>query len=130
MPILVGAALRKISFVQHVRNGLIAPYAEAVRSADAVIVISDFLRREILRFDIEASKVHSIPDEVDTTYYRPDVYDKVAVRRELDIPGHSRVALMIARLAANKRHDFNAESRSGNQECDPIFSPAPEGGML
>jgi len=100
------AALQRIPLVQHVRNGVIAPYSDSMKWAAAVVVISEFLRREILRFDLDPSQVHLIPDEVDLDYFRPGLFNKADVRREFGIPEEATVAVMIARLATNKRHDL------------------------
>jgi glycosyltransferase involved in cell wall biosynthesis len=121
LPVLIAATFCNTPLVQHVRNGVMAPYTEALRNADAVIVISDFLRREVLRFDVEASRIHLVPDEVNTSYFRPGVYKKSDARQELGIPQNSSVAVMIARLAPNKRHDLMLRATPIIKRAIPSF---------
>jgi glycosyltransferase involved in cell wall biosynthesis len=100
------AKLMGLPVVLHVRNGAIAPYEDVAQNADAIITVSEFLRREILRFDIVPDRVRTIYDEVDCTSFRPGLWNRHKVRQELGIPGDAQVLLMIARYAPNKRHDL------------------------
>jgi glycosyltransferase involved in cell wall biosynthesis len=100
------ARLLGIPVVLHVRNGAMAPYEDVAQHADALITVSDFLRQEILGFDITPERVRTIYDEVDCASFRKGLVDKQTARRELGIPADAQVVLMIARYASNKRHDL------------------------
>ncbi len=100
------AKLLGLPVVLHVRNGVMAPYEDVAQHADAIITVSDFLRREILSFDIPLERVRTIYDEVDCAQFRKGTWRRGEVRRELGIPAQAEVALMIARYAPNKRHDL------------------------
>ena len=101
-----------IPFVQHVRNGDMTGFEDGLLSSSAVIAVSEFLRREALAFPISPEKVSVIYDEVDPWEFRPGIFDKSRARAELNVASDARLALMIARLAPNKRHDLMLRAAS------------------
>ena len=106
LPFLWNAVERKIPIVQHIRNGALVPFKEYAEAATALIAVSRFLRDDVLRFAVESDRVHVIYDEADTEYFRPGVCDGNAVRKRLGIADESKVIVMVARFAENKRHDL------------------------
>ena len=121
LSMIQAARLHQIPIVLHVRNGALEPYNEIIKSADAVIAISEFLKREIFAFPLDPEKIHVIPDEADTDYYRPHGVDKMQIRRELNLPPNAKIALMIARIAPNKRHDLMIEAADLVRKSIPNF---------
>ncbi|HTG88136.1 MAG TPA: glycosyltransferase family 4 protein, partial [Pyrinomonadaceae bacterium] len=105
-PFLWNAVEKKIPIVLHVRNGALVPFKEYAEAATALIAVSRFLRDDVLRYAIESDRVHVIYDEADTDYFRPGVCDGKAVRERLGIDVDSKVIVMVARFAQNKRHDL------------------------
>jgi glycosyltransferase involved in cell wall biosynthesis len=106
LPFLWNAVEKKIPIVQHVRNGALVPFKEYAEAATALIAVSHFLRDDVLRYAIESDRVHVVYDEADTEYFRPGACDRSAVRERLGIGGKSKVIVMVARFAENKRHDL------------------------
>lgn len=106
LPFLWNAVDKKIPIVQHVRNGALLPFKEYAQAATALIAVSRFLRDDVLRYAVESDRVHVIYDEADTEYFRPAVCDRNAVRKRLGIASESKVIVMVARFAENKRHDL------------------------
>lgn len=108
LPLILAAIHLGIPIVQHLRtttsnHGL---YVEAFKAAKAAIAVSDFIRREALKFSVPREQFHVIYNGVDLDTFYPQVFDKIEMRRYFNIPPHARVALMIARYAPNKRHDL------------------------
>ena len=106
LPFLWNALEKKIPIVQHVRNGALVPFKEYAEAATAIIAVSRFLRDDVLRYAVESDRVHVIYDEADIEYFRPGSCDGNAVRKKLGIAGESKVIVMVARFAENKRHDL------------------------
>lgn len=106
LPFLWNAVQKKIPIVQHVRNGALVPFKEYAEAATALIAVSRFLRDDVLRFAVERDRVHVIYDEADTEYFRLGACDGSAVRERLGIDSESKVIVMVARFAENKRHDL------------------------
>ena len=106
LPFLWNAVERKIPIVQHIRNGALASFKEYAEAATALIAVSRFLRDDVLRFAVARDRVHVIYDEADTEYFRPGVCDGNAMRKRLGIADESKVIVMVARFAENKRHDL------------------------
>ena len=81
---------------------------------DAFIAVAeahaDYLR-DVERFP--ASKVHFIPNGVDTNRFRPAGQDGVSIRRELGIPGDAPLVGIVAALRSEKNHtQFLAAAKS------------------
>jgi glycosyltransferase involved in cell wall biosynthesis len=106
IPVLWTLIEQQIPFVLHVRNGDVKPYRQAAEAASAVIAVSDYLRRLILRYSVRPERAHVIYDEADTDTFRPGVYDSHTVRQRYGIPASARLITMIARFSPNKRHDL------------------------
>lgn len=106
LPFLWNAVEKKIPVVLHVRNGALLPFKEYAEAATALIAVSRFLRDDVLRYAVESDRVHVVYDEADTEYFRPGAYDQADVRRKFGIAVESKVIVMVARFAENKRHDL------------------------
>jgi glycosyltransferase involved in cell wall biosynthesis len=106
LPFLWNAVEKKIPVVLHVRNGALLPFREYAEAATALIAVSRFLRDEVLRYAVESDRVHVVYDEADTEYFRPGVCDKNAARTKFGLAADSKVIVMVARFAQNKRHDL------------------------
>ncbi len=106
LPFLWNAVEKKIPIVLHVRNGALLPFKEYAETATALIAVSRFLRDDVLRYAVESDRVHVVYDEADTEYFRPGVCDQNAVRTKFGLAGDSKVIVMVARFAQNKRHDL------------------------
>jgi glycosyltransferase involved in cell wall biosynthesis len=106
LPIVAAAKHMGVPVVLHVRNGAMAPYQDFVGWTDHYITVSDFLRKELLAFDVSAKHVTTIYDEVNPAHFNPAAFDKQRVRKELGIPADANVVLMIARITPYKRHDL------------------------
>ncbi len=106
LPFLWNAVEKRIPIVQHVRNGALVPFKEYAEAATALIAVSRFLRDDVLRYTVERERVHVIYDEADPEYFHPNACDRNAAREKFGIAGDSKVILMVARFAENKRHDL------------------------
>jgi glycosyltransferase involved in cell wall biosynthesis len=121
MPILHAATLLDIPVVHHVRNGALNGYGEYLANAAALVVISEFLEREVLSFGVAREKIHLIRDEVDPDDFHPGVFAKATARQAYGIPAEAKVALMIARFSPNKRHDLMLKAAKIIKEQIPTF---------
>jgi glycosyltransferase involved in cell wall biosynthesis len=106
LPSLIQAISRGIPYIQHVRNGHVAPYKEYVEASTAVIAVSRYVRRKVLYFAVDPSKVSVVYDEVDTTLFRPGVLNKTVLREKYGLPPQDPLIVMIARYDPDKRHDL------------------------
>lgn len=108
--VLLAAKLLGLPLVHHVRNHDLEGHQEYLRYADAVIAVSETVRREACRFEVHPSRVHVIYNEVDCDHFHPGAVGRDAARSILGISGDAAVVLLIARFAPNKRHDVLVEA--------------------
>jgi glycosyltransferase involved in cell wall biosynthesis len=106
MPLACAALEAGVPLVQHVRVQAPRAIRELIYTADAVIAVSYFVRAKIAELDIDLGKVDVIWNGVDIVEVTPDPVAKILCRRRLGISPDEFVVTMIARLAANKRHDL------------------------
>jgi glycosyltransferase involved in cell wall biosynthesis len=108
MPIILAAKLLDIPIVGHMR----APrywrndYDEYLRNSDVVIAVSEFVRNEVSKMDVEKGKIRVIHNGIDLQHFSRCGFDRMAMRKEFKLPQNARIALNIARFAPNKRHDL------------------------
>jgi glycosyltransferase involved in cell wall biosynthesis/spore coat polysaccharide biosynthesis protein SpsF (cytidylyltransferase family) len=107
---LAAAAVCNMAVVLHLRNGDMNGFEDAILQSRASIAVSEFLKREALRFPVAAEKIHVIYDETDCELFRPDLFSKQECRRQLGLDADAKIALMVARVAPNKRHDLMLEA--------------------
>ncbi len=106
MPIILAARLLNIPIIFHVRGAFLQDISEHLKSCDAIIAVSEFIRRELEKKDIEKSKIKVIFDGVDAHYFSRNGFDKITMRKELGLPPDALIALCIARFSTNKRQDL------------------------
>ena len=106
LPAIYAAKNYSIPIIQHLRIANLDRYKEALSSADVIIAISDFVRQEALRYDLNPSKIFTVYNSVNCTRFDPKIFDKIQMRRSLGLPVNAQIALVIARYAPNKRHDL------------------------
>lgn len=106
MPVILAAKLLNVPIVYHLRTAFLDDIAEHLKSSDAIISVSDFIRGEVERKDVEKTKIRVIFDGVDAHHFARNNFEKRAMRNELGLPPDARIALNIARFAPNKRHDL------------------------
>lgn len=104
-PALAAAYRAQIPIIMHVRNGVLEEYAEYVYTAKKIIAVSEFLKNNVMRLCVPATKVHVVYDEVDVASFSPDSFDKYQSQQQLGLPNKSQIVTMIARFTENKRHD-------------------------
>jgi glycosyltransferase involved in cell wall biosynthesis len=120
-PFVAAAAACGIPVVQHARNGDLNGFEDGLILAKSVIAISHFIKREIVRLPIDPAKIRVIYDEVDSEVYRPGLFSAEQSRQELGLAADAKVALMIARVAANKRHDLMLRAAAKVHKQVPEF---------
>jgi glycosyltransferase involved in cell wall biosynthesis len=106
IPVIVAARLLGIPVVYHLRVAELKGVADCLKGSDAIIAVSEFIRAETERKDIDGNRIRVIFDGVDVDHFSRTNFSKAAVRRELGLPPDARIALNIARFAPNKRHDL------------------------
>jgi glycosyltransferase involved in cell wall biosynthesis len=106
MPIILAAKLLDVPIVYHLRTAFLEEIAEHLKSSDAIIAVSDFIRGEVEKKDVEKTKIRVIFDGVDSHHFSRDNFEKTAMRNDLGLPTNALIALNIARFAPNKRHDL------------------------
>ena len=102
-PILAIAELLRIPLVLHARNAFPDLYAEYVHAADAIIAVSNYVKRILLQLDIPSDKIHVVYDEVDPEYF-VNKLPSAEARRLLGVPQSAKVVGCISRFAPNKQH--------------------------
>jgi glycosyltransferase involved in cell wall biosynthesis len=121
LPFVAAAAACGVPVVQHTRNGDLKGFEDGLALAKSVISISQFIKREVCSLPVNPDKIRVIYDEVDSETYRPDLFSAEQCRRQLGIAADSKVALMIARVAPNKRHDVMLKAAATIQAQVPGF---------
>ena len=121
LPVIYAATILGIPIVQHVRTALIESYNEYLKSADAIIAISEFVKEELLRFNVPKERVHLIYDAVDPEHFRKSLFDAHEIRRQFGIPPNAKIALMIARFHPSKRHDVLLKAAAKVRTKVPSF---------
>jgi glycosyltransferase involved in cell wall biosynthesis len=105
-PTLHAVVLTKVPFVAHARNALLTGDLDALRLATRIIAVSEFTKERVLRLDVAEHRVSVLYDEVDPSSFASGAFDKDELRAQFGIAPRARVALLIARLVPNKRHDL------------------------
>jgi glycosyltransferase EpsD len=105
IPIVVAARLLGIPVVYHLRVAALQSIANCLKGSDAIIAVSEFIRAEAERRDIDGNKISVIFDGVDVNHFSRTSFSKEVVRRELGLPPDVPIVLNIARFARNKRQE-------------------------
>ena len=105
IPIVVAARLLGIPVVYHLRVAALQSIANCLKGSDAIIAVSEFIRAEAERLDIDGNKISVIFDGVDVNHFSRTNFSKEVVRRELGLPPNVPIVLNIARFARNKRQE-------------------------
>ena len=121
LPLIYAATALGIPIVQHVRTALFESYGEYLKSADAIIAVSEFVQNELLQFDVPKERVHLIHDSVDPEHFRKSLFDVHEIRAQLGIPPSAKIALMIARYQPSKRHDLMLKAAAIVRSAVPSF---------
>lgn len=74
----------------------------AIRNADAVFGISDYVSRSVIAFGKSPDRVHTILNGIDVSRWEPSSIDGSAVRREFGIPADAPVLASVSRLFVHK----------------------------
>jgi glycosyltransferase involved in cell wall biosynthesis len=127
LPFVAAAAVCGVPVVQHARNGDLKGFQDGLTLANSVIAISQFIEREVCRLPIAADKIRVIYDETDSETYSPDLFSREQCRQSLGLAADSKVALMIARVARNKRHDLLLKAAARVRQQVPDFQLVVKG---
>jgi glycosyltransferase involved in cell wall biosynthesis len=106
IPVIVAARLLGIPVIYHLRVAVLQDVADYLKSSDAVIAISEFVRGEAERRDIDGNKIRVIYDGVDVDHFARASFSRADVRQQLGLPPDVPIVLNIARFARNKRQDL------------------------
>ena len=106
IPIVVAAKLLNIPVVYHLRVAALQSIADCLKDSEAIIAVSEFIRAEVERKDIDGNKVSVIFDGVDVDHFSRAGFSKAVARQQLGLPPDVPIALNIARFARNKRQDM------------------------
>lgn len=121
LPFLAAAMATGTPIVQHLRNAEMAGMQDGVVLARRLIAITDYLRREAMRFPVEPWRIRVVHDEVDSQWLDPAQFDRAECRREFGLKEDERVALMVARVVPNKRYDLMLDAAARIRERVPGF---------
>ena len=106
IPVVVAARLLDVPVVYHLRVAALESIADYLKSSEAIIAVSEFIRAEVEQKDVDGNKVRVIFDGVDVDQFSRASFSRAVVRRELGLPPDVPIALNIARFAPNKRQDL------------------------
>lgn len=121
LPFLAAAMACGTPVVQHLRNAEMSGMQDGIVHARRLIAITDYLRREAMRFPVEPWRIRVVHDEVDSAWLDPAQFDRAACRREFGLQADERVALMVARVVPNKRYDLMLDAAARIRERVPGF---------
>jgi glycosyltransferase involved in cell wall biosynthesis len=82
--------VNEVSGIERVRGQVLVGLAKSIEkkmfdAADGIVVVSEFLKKHISEdMDIDADKIHVVPNAVDPRKFNPDV-DGDAIRKQLDL---------------------------------------------
>ena len=105
MPLVYLCVALGIPYLQHIRNGDLRGFDQAIESADAVIAVSRYLAAKVTAIGPASDCLRVIYDEVDTTHFSRERMSQQRERLALGVPLDSFTILCIARFVPNKRHD-------------------------
>jgi glycosyltransferase involved in cell wall biosynthesis len=106
MPVIIAASLLRIPVIYHLRVAVLHDIADYLKGSQAIIAISEFVRAEAERRDIEENRIRVIVDGIDVDHFSRAGFSKAVVRQQLGLPPDVPIALNIARFARNKRQDL------------------------
>jgi glycosyltransferase involved in cell wall biosynthesis len=107
--------------VQHLRNAEMAGMQDGVVLAKRCIAITNYLRREAMRFPVDPGRIRVVHDEVDSEWLNPAQFDRATCRSEFGLQDEERVALMVARVVPNKRYDLMLDAAVRIRQRVPNF---------
>ena len=116
VPLCCAAAEHGIPFVQHVHvasEPALMQLRDQLRFAHQVIVVSEFVKRRVMRLDVNADKIHVIRNGAVTgPQVRPadPAAARARVRQAWGVPEDGKVVLLVTRFAPNKRPDVAVEA--------------------
>jgi glycosyltransferase involved in cell wall biosynthesis len=129
IPIILTAKLLGIPIIYHLRIVPLEIQEESLKNSDVIISISEFIRREASKKDIEKDRIRVIYNGIDLQHFSGKAFDKATMRREFGIPRDARVVLHIARFAPNKRHDLLIAASEIARKTVPGFHLVLVGGI-
>ncbi len=106
IPVVVAARVLGIPVIYHLRVAALQSIADCLKGSEAIIAVSEFIRAEVERKDIDGNKVRVIFDGVDVDHFSRAGFSKAVARQQLGLPPDVPLALNIARFARNKRQDM------------------------
>ena len=133
VPFSCAVAEQGIPFVQHVHvadERTLAPLADQIAFASVVIAVSEFVKSRVLRLGVDPGKVHVVHNGIpwpraqegpgvtgeamgEEQDFRRGDWEAIARARGREtcgVPEDAPVVLVVARFAANKRHDVALEA--------------------
>jgi glycosyltransferase involved in cell wall biosynthesis len=106
MPVIIAARLLGIPVIYHLRVAVLQGIVDYLKGSETIIAISEFVRAEAERRDIEGTRIRLIIDGIDVDHFSRAGFSKAVVRQQLGLPPDVPIALNIARFARNKRQDM------------------------
>ena len=121
MPVIIAARLLGIPVIYHLRVAVLHDIADYLKGSDTIIAISEFVRAEVERRDIERNRIRLIIDGIDVDHFSRAGFCKAAARQQLGLPPDVPIALNIARFARNKRQDLLIAASASIRKRLPDF---------
>ena len=106
MSIILAAKLLDIPIVYHLRVVPLEEHGEFLKNSDAIIAVSEFIKEEASRKNLDADKIKVVVNGIDLQHFSRAHFNKTHLRKESNLPQDARIVLNIARFAPNKRHDL------------------------
>jgi glycosyltransferase involved in cell wall biosynthesis len=121
MPVIIAASLLRTPVIYHLRVAVLHDIADYLKGSQAIIAISEFVRAEAERRDIEENRIRVIVDGIDVDHFSRAGFSKAVVRQQLGLPPDVPIALNIARFARNKRQDLLIAAAESMRKRLPDF---------
>jgi len=101
----LGTIERKVAFEGTKTSKMII---ESLHFADRILSVSDDLKKRMVNLGIDESKIHVVPNGVDTNRFKPT--DKISARMKLKMPTNKKIVLYVGSLRKIKGVDYLVES--------------------
>lgn len=108
--IIAAAAERGCPQIFHLRNRPTHEYVDMLAYSAAVIVVSLFIKSELLQFGVPEDRIHVIHNGISAADFSRQRFDRGAIRKALGFDDDVKVILAVARIVPYKRYDLLVEA--------------------
>lgn len=113
LPILVTARDMGVPVVTHVRVYDAAVQQDLLQFSDLIVTVSQSVRDDVLRCEIEPNRVITVYNGVDLNTFQPGVVSRWKARQCLGLSPEADVVAIVARIDPSKRYELFLSAVAG-----------------